>query len=334
MSMKRGTGREGPAPPKAPSGRAAPPGVPSPPVPDRPPHPLVDRYLEYLLVSKGLSENSLAAYSLDLELFARFLEDRGADAASVTDETIFLYLLFLRQRGLSSRSMARHLSALRGFYAFAADEGLVPESPAELVEGPKLPRLLPEVLSAEEVARLLSAPDTKTPLGFRDKAMLELLYAAGLRVSELITLTPLDFDAQTGLLKVFGKGSKERLVPIHYLAQDICIRYLQHIRGAFNPVQGFFFLNRSGKGLTRQGVWKLIKRYAVQAGITKAISPHSLRHSFATHLLEGGADLRTVQILLGHADISATEIYTHVQANRLLTVHGTYHPRSRLHVKN
>nr|WP_246299061.1 site-specific tyrosine recombinase XerD [Desulfolutivibrio sulfodismutans] len=291
---------------------------------------MVDRYLEHLLVVKGLSENSLSAYSLDLDVFQRFLTERGGDIEAVTDETIFLYLLHLRQRGLSSRSMARRLSALRGFFAFAVDEGLLAESPAALVESPKLPRMLPDVLTTDEVAGLLAAPDVNTPLGFRDKAMLELLYAAGLRVSELVTLTPLDFDAQTGLLKIFGKGSKERLVPIHYLAQDICIRYLQNVRGAFKPVEHFFFLNRSGKGLTRQGVWKLIKRYALQAGITKDISPHSLRHSFATHLLEGGADLRTVQILLGHADISATEIYTHVQSKRLLAVHEAYHPRSRL----
>ncbi|QLA18068.1 site-specific tyrosine recombinase XerD [Desulfolutivibrio sulfoxidireducens] len=332
--MKRGTGGKGLSSPGPLSGPAATGEGACDRTVGRQPHPLVDHYLEYLLVSKGLSENSLQAYSQDLDLFTRFLGDRGADVASVTDETIFLYILYLRQRGLSSRSMARHLSALRGFFAFAADEGVIPESPAELVENPKLPRLLPDVLTTDEMERLLSAPDMETPLGFRDKAMLELLYAAGLRVSELVALTPLDFDAQTGLLKIFGKGSKERLVPIHYLAQDICIRYLENIRGTFNPVQHFFFLNRSGKGLTRQGVWKLIKRYAVQAGIAKAISPHSLRHSFATHLLEGGADLRTVQILLGHADISATEIYTHVQANRLLTVHGTYHPRSRLHVKS
>jgi integrase/recombinase XerD len=295
---------------------------------------MVDRYLEHLLVVKGLSENSLSAYSLDLDFFQRFLAERGGDVASVTDETVFLYLMHLRTRGLSSRSMARHLSALRGFYAFAADEGFLAESPAALVESPKLPRLLPDVLTTDEVARLLSAPDMDTPLGFRDKAMLELLYAAGLRVSELVTLAPLDFDAQTGLLRIFGKGAKERLVPIHYLAQDICIRYLHSVRGAFKPVERYFFLNRSGKGLTRQGVWKLIKRYALQADIQKAISPHSLRHSFATHLLEGGADLRTVQMLLGHADISATEIYTHVQAKRLLAVHDAYHPRSRMALKH
>jgi integrase/recombinase XerD len=293
----------------------------------------VDRYLEHLLVVKGLSENSLAAYSLDLEFFQRFLSERGGDMDDVSDETIFLYLMHLRGRGLSSRSMARHLSALRGYFAFAVDEGLAAESPAALAESPKLPRLLPDVLSTDEVAALLAAPDTGAPLGFRDKAMLELLYAAGLRVSELVTLTPLDFDAQTGLLRVFGKGAKERIVPIHYLAQEVCLQYLNNVRGAFKPVERYLFLNRSGKGLTRQGVWKLIKRYAVQAGITKDISPHSLRHSFATHLLEGGADLRTVQILLGHADISATEIYTHVQAKRLLSVHETYHPRSRLAAK-
>lgn len=294
---------------------------------------MVDRYLEHLLVVKGLSENSLAAYSRDLDFFQRFLTERGGEVEDVGDETIFLYLMHMRGRGLSSRSMARHLSALRGFFAFAADEGLLDESPAALVESPKLPRLLPDVLTTGEVADLLAAPDTGTPLGFRDKTMLELLYAAGLRVSELVTLTPLDFDAQTGILKIFGKGAKERLVPIHYLAQEICLGYLQNVRAAFKPVERYLFLNRSGKGLTRQGVWKLIKRYAAQAGIEKAISPHSLRHSFATHLLEGGADLRTVQILLGHADISATEIYTHVQAKRLLSVHDTYHPRSRLAFK-
>ena len=290
---------------------------------------MVDRYLEHLLVVKGLSENSLSAYSLDLDFFQRFLAERGGDVASVTDETVFLYLIHLRTRGLSSRSMARHLSALRGFYAFAADEGFLAESPAALVESPKLPRLLPDVLTTDEVARLLSAPDMDTPLGFRDKAMLELLYAAGLRVSELVGLTLADFDAQAGLLRVFGKGSKERVTPIHSLAMEFLSTYLSSVRGAFGPKDQHVFLNRSGKGLTRQAVWKGIKRYALAADVSARISPHSLRHSFATHLLDGGADLRTVQMLLGHADISATEIYTHVQAGRLLAVHRAHHPRSR-----
>ena len=180
------------------------------------------------------------------------------------------------------------------------------------------------------MSRVLALPDTATRLGMRDRAMLELLYAAGLRVSELIEMKVLDYDAQTGLLRVFGKGAKERLVPIHYTAQDVLGRYLLNTRPGFRPAADFMFLNRSGKGLTRQGVWKLIKTYADKAGIKRSISPHTFRHSFATHLLEGGADLRTVQLLLGHSDISATEIYTHIQAGRLKSIHQQYHPRSSM----
>jgi len=292
------------------------------------PHPWVDAWLEHQLVVKGLSENSLAAYAQDLQHFQEFLDERSHSIEQVTDQTLFLYLMYLRQKGLTSRSMARHLSSMRGFFAHAVAEGWMDASPAELIEAPKLPRKLPDVLNRSEMDALLSRPDMETSLGFRDRAMLELLYAAGLRVTELITLTPLDFDPQSGVLRVFGKGGKERLVPIHDLAQDLLSRYMASIRPAFKPVKEFVFLNRSGKGLTRQGVWKLIKRYALDAGIRKEISPHSLRHSFATHLLEGGADLRTVQMLLGHADIAATEIYTHVQAERLTRVHRSHHPRS------
>ena len=301
----------------------------TPPTSPVPSHAWVDRYLEHLLVAKGLSEHSLAAYSTDILDFLIFLNDHQARLEAVTDDSLFLYLMHLRTRGLASRSLARHLSALRGFFAFAADEGWLPESPAALIENPKLPRLLPDVLSRDEVASLLAAPDTTTPLGYRDRTMLELLYAAGLRVSELVGLTLGDYDAQAGILRVFGKGAKERLTPIHALAQDYLSTYLQSVRGAFKPREAFVFLNRSGKGLTRQAIWKHIKRYALEAGVSTRISPHSLRHSFATHLLEGGADLRTVQILLGHADISATEIYTHVQAGRLIAVHRAHHPRSR-----
>ncbi len=294
-----------------------------------PSHPWVDRYLEHLVVSKGLSEHSVAAYSADITSFLIFLNSHEATMESVSDDTLFLYLMHLRGRGLANRSLARHLSALRGFFAFAADENWLPESPAALIANPKLPRLLPDVLSREDVARLLAAPDTATPLGYRDRTMLELLYAAGLRVSELVGLALGDYDAQAGLLRVFGKGAKERLTPIHALAREFLSNYLATIRGAFGPREPFIFLNRSGRGLTRQAVWKGIKRHALAAGVSTRISPHSLRHSFATHLLEGGADLRTVQTLLGHADISATEIYTHVQASRLLAVHRSHHPRSR-----
>ncbi|EFL53158.1 tyrosine recombinase XerD [Solidesulfovibrio fructosivorans JJ]] len=294
-----------------------------------PSHPWVENYLEHLIVAKGLAEHSIKAYSTDITDFLIFLNDHAGSLETVTDDTLFLYLMHLRSRGLASRSLARHLSALRGFFAYAAGEGWLPESPAALIENPKLPRLLPDVLSRDDVARLLDAPDTATPLGYRDRTMLELLYAAGLRVSELIGLALTDFDAQAGLLRVFGKGSKERLIPIHALAQEFLSTYIQTIRGAFHPKEQFVFLNRSGRGLSRQAVWKGIKRHALVAGISLHISPHSLRHSFATHLLDGGADLRTVQTLLGHADISATEIYTHVQAERLLAVHRAHHPRSR-----
>ncbi|OLN31121.1 Tyrosine recombinase XerD [Desulfovibrio sp. DV] len=301
----------------------------TPPVPPRPAHPWVDRYLEHLVVSKGLSEHSILAYSTDITGFLTFLNDHAGTLEGTSDETVLLYLMHLRSRGLASRSLARHLSALRGFFAFAADESWLPGSPAALIENPKLPRLLPDVLSREEVARLLDAPDTTTPLGYRDRTMLELLYAAGLRVSELVGLTLGDFDAQAGLLRVFGKGAKERLTPIHALAMEFLSTYIATVRGAFSPKDQHVFLNRSGRGLTRQAVWKGIKRYALASNVSTRISPHSLRHSFATHLLDGGADLRTVQMLLGHADISATEIYTHVQAGRLLAVHRAHHPRSR-----
>jgi integrase/recombinase XerD len=301
-------------------------------MPDQPiaPSPFlqVDRFLEHLLVVRGLSENSLKAYEADLRDFALFLRDHSIALDETTDQILFLYLVQLRSEGLGNRSMARHLSSLRGLFQFLTEERIVKENPAALLQNPKLPRLLPDVLSRHEVSLLLEQPDSGDKLGFRDRTMLELLYAAGLRVSELIGLELLDFDPQTGILRVFGKGSKERLVPLHETAQSFLGNYLSAWRSSFGPVQGKIFLNRSGSGLSRQSVWKMINRYALKAGIRKDVSPHTLRHSFATHLLDGGADLRTVQTLLGHADISATEIYTHVQSTRLRTIHGTFHPRS------
>ena len=297
-------------------------------------HPWVDRYLEYLLLEKGLSENSLDGYSRDLESLVSFFQEKKSPLEQANKGNLFLYLTRLRARGLTSRSLARHLSSLRGFFSFLAEEGLLSEDPARLMQNPKLPRTLPEVLSPEEMERVLAQPDTASKLGTRDRTMLELLYASGLRVSELVTLRPLDYDSQAGLLRIFGKGSKERLVPVHYAAQKILAEYLERWRPEFVPKQDFLFLNRSGKGLTRQAVWKAVKRYALQAGITREISPHTFRHSFATHLLEGGADLRTVQILLGHVDISATEIYTHVQTGRLMRIHKEYHPRSGFGTKD
>jgi integrase/recombinase XerD len=310
--------------------------MPDPGVPESS-HPqiaLADNYLEHLLIQKGLSENTLRAYSADLRDFMRFLSQRGADAEAlplkdVTEQMLFLYVVYARKNGLGGRSLARHLSALRGFFAFAREEGELDADPARFLENPKLARHLPEVLTRTEMDALLAAPDITTKLGFRDRAMLELLYASGLRVSELCGLRALDFDPQSNLLRVFGKGSKERIAPVHAAAAAFLLDYMKHWRPLFNPKAPELFLNRSGTGLSRVAVWKLVQRYAVKAGIHVAISPHTFRHSFATHLLEGGADLRSVQMLLGHADIAATEIYTHVQQERVASVHRQYHPRSR-----
>jgi integrase/recombinase XerD len=310
-------------------------------------HPLADRYLEHLLVQKGLAQNTLLAYGADINDFMAFLHEHfGGDTPAdvphtqtsvrqknlleeINEQILFLYVVHVRRKGLGGRSLARHLSSLRGFFAFAREEGELSEDPARFLENPKLRHALPEVLSRAEMDALLAAPDVRAKLGFRDRTMLELLYASGLRVSELCNLRALDFDPQTNLLRVFGKGSKERLTPVHAAAAGFLIDYIRHWRPLFNPKDPELFLNRSGKRLSRVGVWKLVQRYALVAGVKVEISPHTFRHSFATHLLEGGADLRSVQMLLGHADITATEIYTHVQQERTASVHRQFHPRSK-----
>ncbi len=291
-------------------------------------HPWVDEYLTHLVVEKGLAENTLAAYENDLKSLLDFLDASSLTLDKTDKATLFLYLTHLRARGLTGSSLARRLSGLRGFFEFLAERGRMDSDPARLLASPKLPKTLPEVLSREEMEAILALPDPGTKLGGRDKALLELLYAAGLRVSELIGLRVLDYDPQAGLVRVFGKGSKERLVPVHDRAQEVLEHYLAHVRPQFGPQEDAIFLNRSGKSLSRMGIFKLIGRYAKQAGVTRQVSPHTFRHSFATHLLEGGADLRTLQLLMGHADISATEIYTHVESGRLRKIHQQYHPRS------
>ena len=247
---------------------------------------------------------------------------------SIDETGIFLYIVDIRKHGLSGRSLARHLSALRGFFSFAIEEKHLQSDPARFLENPKTSRELPAVLTRAEMHDLLDSPDRRTKLGFRDYTMMQLMYAAGLRVSELCSLTPLNFDAQSNLLKIFGKGSKERYVPIHAEAATLLLEYMNHWRPLFNPVEKNIFLNRSGKGLSRVAVWKMVQKYAQQAQIGVPISPHTFRHCFATHLLEGGADLRSVQMLLGHADIAATEIYTHIQADQILATHSLHHPRA------
>ncbi len=296
---------------------------------------LGEDWLSELLSAKGLSPMTVSSYRQDIASLATFLEESlGEDAtardalALFDDEQILLFVVWLRTRGDGKRTLSRRLSCLRGFLRWCEELGYIHNNPAELLDGPKLPRLLPNVLTQEEVLRLLDAPDIRTRLGRRDKAMLELMYASGMRVSEVVALRPLDVDFQTNMVRIFGKGRKERIVPLHNRAAALLEDYIRNTRPDFSPRDSKVFLNRSGLGLTRQAVWKLIKRYAAEAGIDRSISPHTMRHTFATHLLEGGADLRTVQILLGHSDLAATELYTHVRSDILRDVYRHCHPRN------
>jgi integrase/recombinase XerD len=295
------------------------------------PEGLVSAWSDALLAQRGLSRLTVEAYVQDMGIFRRFLGelDPSPSLDGLDEGHFHLFLAWLRARDNQPSTLARRLASLRSFLAFAVEEGLVGQHPLLLLENPKLARHLPEVLSRQEVETMLALPDMQDRGGFRDRCMLELLYASGLRVSELCSLPVVGIDLERGMLKILGKGGKERLVPLHEAAQRLMGDYLARWRDRFSPAVPLCFLNRSGKGLTRQYAWKMVKRYARDAGITRAISPHTFRHSFATHLLEGGADLRSVQLLLGHADIAATEIYTHVQADRLRRIHHEFHPRSR-----
>lgn len=293
------------------------------------PEQLAWKWLDTLLAVRGLSRNTVAAYGQDLDALSDFLQELGSPLETVNEESLMLFAVWLRKRGDSSRTLARRLSSLRTFFAWCVEEHVLEVNPAALVDGPKIPSLLPDVLTQTQMRTLLDAPDEKTSLGQRDRVMLELLYAAGMRVSELVGLEVGHVDTQRGIVRVFGKGNKERFVPLHDTAVQLVDVYVRLVRPLFRPLEEFLFLNRSGKGLTRQAVWKCVKRYALSAGIHQPISPHTFRHSFATHLLEGGADLRSVQLLLGHADMAATELYTHVQSDRLRHIHQTFHPRSR-----
>lgn len=291
---------------------------------------LIDRFLNYLLVEKGLSPSTLESYSSDLQRFAEFMDRNGRRGVSEEDTALLLkHLIQLRQEGLGARSRARHLVALRGFYRFLVQEKLLALDPAKLLDLPKTTLKLPDVLGVEEVRRLLNAPDARSPQGIRDSAMLEILYAAGLRVSELVHLKIQDVHLDAGFVRVLGKGSKERIVPIGQYARERILFYLEHGRGrlAGEHTSSYLFVARAGRPMTRQAFWKLLRRYAAKAGLIKTVTPHSLRHSFASHLLEGGADLRAVQLMLGHADISTTQIYTHVTKERLKELHRKFHPR-------
>ncbi len=291
----------------------------------------LDRFLHFLVVEKGLSPNTLEAYSRDLTQYFRFLESIGiSDLSQTQPETLYEYLGTLRTRKLSGRTQARILSALRSFYRFLQEENLRKDNPTFPLQGPKPKRSLPKTLSEMEVETLIQQPKTGSPRGLRDAAMLEVLYATGLRVSELVALTLDQLELEAHLIRTMGKGSKERLVPIGKAASQCLMDYLEKGRPPLlkKPMAPWVFLNNRGGRMSRQGFWKILRQYGRQAGILKKISPHTLRHTFATHLLEGGADLRSIQTMLGHADISTTQIYTLVTHEHLREVYRRYHPRA------
>ena len=284
---------------------------------------LVDEYLSHLVIEKGLAAKTVEAYSSDLQAYCGFLNRLNIDRIERADTSLILkYIIHMRNNGLGPRTRARHLVALRGFYKYLTQAGLLSHNPAKMVDLPKSGLKLPAVLNIEQVARLFA-------VGLRDAAMLELIYAAGLRVSELVSLEITAVNLEAGFVRVLGKGSKERIVPMGRKAIDALQAYLARSRPLLlkDVLSRYLFVARAGKPMTRQGFWKLLRRYALLAGLDQQISPHSLRHSFASHLLEGGADLRAVQVMLGHADITTTQIYTHVAQKRLLEIHHKYHPR-------
>lgn len=289
---------------------------------------LFEEFLNYLSVEKGLAQNTLDAYRQDLSHYDAFLKkEKVADWSKVTRTHILKFLNAESKRGLESSSIARGLVSVKLFHRFLTKERYVAEDVTSVLESPKLWKKLPHFLTSQEMDAILKMPDAKTAGGIRDRALLECLYATGMRVSELTELTAENVYLDNKFIKCRGKGNKERLVPIGSVAVAACQTYLTRVRAKLKTKTPHFFLGRSGKGLTRQFVWQMIKKYARLAGITKEITPHTFRHSFATHLLEHGADLRVVQELLGHADISTTQIYTHVSGNRLKSVHAKFHPR-------
>ncbi len=291
---------------------------------------LIEEFLGYLSVERGLSKNTLVSYRQDLARFSEYLKSRRiASIERVTRQMISSFMMTEKDRGLSANSVSRELACLRSFFKFLVREHKVKENVTSVIESPKLWKKLPSTLNLDEVEALLMAPDVRDLMGMRDRATLELMYATGMRVSELINLKMDDLNMDVRFVKCLGKGSKERIVPFGKKAKESIARYLDKGRKRFlkKKVSNFLFLTRLGKPMSRQTFWKTIKKYAKEARIKKDIMPHSLRHSFATHILERGADLRVVQELLGHSDISTTQIYTHISKDRLKSIHKKFHPR-------
>lgn len=293
---------------------------------------LLEQFLNYLAIEKGLRPKSLEAYGRDLQDWLDFAasKERSITSSSV-DSILSLFLVHMHDRGLSPRSMARKASAMKGFYRFLLREGHMKIDPTALLERPRIGKPLPKVLSQQEVERMIEQPDISTPLGLRDKAMLELLYATGIRESELIDLKIGNLNAAAEFVNVIGKGNRERIVPVGQYAINAVSEYILKGRPklAKDISERTLFLNPYGKGMSRMGVWKIIRKYAVMAGITKKVSPHIFRHSCATHMLEGGAAIVAVQEMLGHVDVSTTQIYTHLTSKNLKKIHQKAHPRGK-----
>lgn len=289
----------------------------------------IDRFLDAIWMEHGLSGNTLDAYRADLMALHRWLEERGIDLADATRKDLLAFIAWRAREGAKPRSMARQLSSFRRFFRFLVREGAIAVDPTERIEMPKLGRSLPKSLSEAEVEALLTAPDISEPLGYRDRTMLEVLYATGLRVSELIDLRHKQINLNQGVLRVVGKGDRERLIPLGEESQEWLRQFIEGPRQEIllDRQTDYVFPTRRGNGMTRQAFWHIIKRYARRAQVKKQLSPHSLRHAFATHLLNNGADLRVVQMLLGHSDLSTTQIYTHVARQRLKELHAEHHPR-------
>ncbi len=289
----------------------------------------LDEFLAYSSIEKGLAANSLAAYRRDLTRLARFLAERKLELAGARAEDLRDFLSELYGAGMNARSVARYLSSIRGLYGYLIERGTVSDDPTAQLQTPKRWKSLPKYLTLDEVELLLEAPDPDTPLGSRDAAMLQLLYATGLRVSELVQVKTAGLDTKMGSVRTVGKGDKTRLVPVGRSALEAIDDYMVRFRDVIlkKAASEYLFVTARGTAMTRQAFWKLLRRYGLEAGIGGVIAPHVLRHSFATHLLERGADLRSLQLMLGHADISTTEIYTHVLRSRMRAIYDQYHPR-------
>ncbi|MFQ6069142.1 MAG: site-specific tyrosine recombinase XerD [Candidatus Aminicenantales bacterium] len=290
---------------------------------------VLQSYLEYLSVEKGLSPNTLVSYRRDVEKLFAYLKKRKISPLKAGEEDLLALIKHLRRSGLSPRSVARLLSSLKSFYNFLLLDGVVKKSPISSLSSPRFWFTLPKYLTLEEVEKLLQKPDVKNPLGLRDRAILEMLYATGLRVSELVALRTKDVNYDEGFLICRGKGGKERMIPLNKSALKALQQYCADVRSLLLKGETeILFLTRRGRAFTRQGIWKLLKSYALKVGLASKISPHILRHSFATHLLERGADLRSIQLMLGHSQIMTTQIYTHVSREKLREVYEKFHPRA------